>query len=331
MKTKRTPITQKQQRSAIEIITAVEHSVGSPESMAQASIQQQFAMETYQDYTGLRQDVDDTSDFIKGGFGLPGAGDDFKGGSSGQVLFLDQPNAVREGYPAAELRYISGDHLKGTEEYIAGINEMLGGKVFDDAISCLVKFFLPDDTKDAEKYLQALAYLKVFLNIYINGLTVDLSDLTKMYSNLVNNFAMYCVKQAIGLVHKAVDKVLGPVEDFVNDRRTKDWTLKCGPFDEMISQLVMPAIHHFRDKIDNLLMDLYRMVSIRNTSVTAKMQVRYNVDRARKMLAVLEMIERAIEHGEMTEGMEVEDIEPVLKAKASKWGPTEQAMKYTSS
>jgi len=271
-------------------------------------------METYQDYKDLRRDVDDTYDFIKGGFGLPDAPEDFKG----------------DGYPAAELRYISGDHLKGTEEYIAGINEMLGGKAFDDAISCLVKFFLPDDPKDAEKYLQALAYLKVFLNIYINGLTVDLSDITKMYSNLVNNFAMYCVKQAIGVVNKAVDKVLSPVEDFVNlDPRVKDWTLKCGPFDEMISKLVMPAIGHFRNKVNNLLMDLYKLVTIRNTSVTAKMQVRYNVDRARKMLAVLEMIEHAIEYGEMTKGMEVEEIEPILRAKASKWGPTERAMKYT--
>jgi len=299
MKEKRQPITQKQQRSALEIITAVEHSVGSPDSVGQASLRQQFAMETYADFKELKQDVVDTYNFVKGGFGIS------------SVI----ENVNMDGYPAAELRYIFGEHLKGTQEAIVHLNNLLGGKVFDDAISCLVYFFVND--KDG-KVLKFLGYLKAFLKIYINGLTVDLSDITKMYSNLVNNFAMYCVKQAVGLVHKAVDKVLSPLEDFVNqDQRVKDWTLRCGPFDEMISHLVMPAIEHFRGKINNLLMDLYRMVSVRNTSITAKMQVNYNIDRARKMLAVLEMIEHAVQYGEMTKGMEVEEIETILRAKAS--------------
>jgi hypothetical protein len=175
------------------------------------------------------------------------------------------------------------------------IGQVAATRVTRDALCCLVRYF---GKIGDPKMLRALrASLKVLLAIQGKIGHVSLS-------NFAGNFLDFLEEeikiQLRDLMNRFVDKVFGPVEDFLFEPDDKEWQVlfSCPLIEDMVNQVIRLSVElrfTMRDFLDGFVVDFKSGEKER----TERWATIYQGKKLRTILMVLEQVLKALEHGNL--------------------------------
>ena len=198
---------------------------------------------------------------------------------------------------APEYMCTLAEQADGLDKSLDLIGQVAATRVTRDALCCLVRYF---GKIGDPKMLRALrASLRVLLSIQGKIGHVSLSNFA---ANFLDFLEEEIKIQLRDLMNRFIDKVFGPVEDFLFEPDDKEWEVlfSCPLIQDMVNQVIRLSVElrfTMRDFLDGFIVDFKTGEKER----TERWSTIYRGKKLRMILMVLEQVLTALEHGNLCE------------------------------